>query len=122
MGLHFNLIYGTPATNPLLVPSPVRAGGSFHGNHAEWRDQDIARELYTRYGRMRKHGLRPTHVDSHHHIIWIIESCILSLKSSCSTKNFLCGCPPVVQTLIFHGSRVNYLCIRTIARQASPAS
>ncbi|PZM66110.1 hypothetical protein DOE73_08465 [Paenibacillus dendritiformis] len=68
VGLHFNLTYGTPATNPLLVPSLVRAGGSFHGNHAEWRAHDIACELDNQYGRMLKHGLRPTHVDSHHHI------------------------------------------------------
>ncbi|NGP62501.1 ChbG/HpnK family deacetylase [Paenibacillus thiaminolyticus] len=68
VGLHFNLTYGTPATNPLLVPSLVGAGGSFHGNQAEWTCRDIARELYTQYGRMLKHGLRPTHVDSHQHI------------------------------------------------------
>ncbi|XGA10091.1 ChbG/HpnK family deacetylase [Paenibacillus thiaminolyticus] len=47
VGLHFNLTYGTPATNPLLVPSLVRAGGSFHGNQAEWTSRDIAREIYT---------------------------------------------------------------------------
>ncbi|WCF09690.1 ChbG/HpnK family deacetylase [Paenibacillus thiaminolyticus] len=44
VGLHFNLTYGTPATNPLLVPSLVGTGGS------------------------------------------------------CSTKNFLCGCPPIAET------------------------
>lgn len=42
VGLHFNLTYGTPATNPLLVPSLVGTGGSFHGNHAEWTYRDIA--------------------------------------------------------------------------------
>ncbi|WP_213468400.1 carbohydrate deacetylase [Paenibacillus dendritiformis] len=68
VGLHFNLTYGIPATNPLLVPSLVRDEGSFHGNLAEWNPHDIALELENQYRRMLEHGIRPTHVDSHQHI------------------------------------------------------
>lgn len=68
VGLHCNLTYGSPVTDPALVPSLVREDGSFHGMLDNWTEQDISLELDNQYQRMVQHGLHPTHIDSHHHI------------------------------------------------------
>ncbi|NOV02148.1 carbohydrate deacetylase [Paenibacillus planticolens] len=70
VGLHFNLTYGRPVSSPGKIPSLVRQDGSFHPvNSACTREEsDIETELNAQWHRFLATGLRPTHVDSHHHI------------------------------------------------------
>ncbi|GGG03711.1 carbohydrate deacetylase [Paenibacillus aceti] len=68
VGLHFNLTYGRPVSNPASIPSLVRSDGSFHSDPlAPARDsRDVHRELTAQWERFVRTGLRPTHLDSHH--------------------------------------------------------
>ncbi|MFC5704219.1 carbohydrate deacetylase [Cohnella faecalis] len=68
VGLHFNLTYGKPLSEPRLVPSLVNSSGAYLGirSAAAWTDKDIATELAAQWNRFVSTGLRPTHLDSHH--------------------------------------------------------
>ncbi|WP_181151143.1 carbohydrate deacetylase [Paenibacillus sp. PCH8] len=68
IGLHFNLTYGYPVSNPGSVPSLVRPDGSFHkGNSALVRDPvDITKELDAQWNRFIETTRYPAHLDSHH--------------------------------------------------------
>lgn len=70
VGLHFNLTYGRPISDPRLIPSLVQADGRFHPISAicsrELRDIEI--ELSAQWNRFIATGLRPTHLDAHHHL------------------------------------------------------
>ncbi|MDR9854205.1 ChbG/HpnK family deacetylase [Paenibacillus sp. VCA1] len=68
IGLHFNLTYGKPLSNPASIPSLVRPDGVFHdGRTMRFRDAaDVKKELDAQWNRMIGTGLIPTHLDSHH--------------------------------------------------------
>ncbi|GAA0410366.1 carbohydrate deacetylase [Paenibacillus motobuensis] len=68
VGLHFNLTYGRPVSDPASVPSLVKEDGAFHSEAIEriWDSRDVSRELKAQWDRLVKTGLRPTHLDSHH--------------------------------------------------------
>jgi predicted glycoside hydrolase/deacetylase ChbG (UPF0249 family) len=68
IGLHFNLTYGRPVSDPADVPSLVKSDGSFHdGKRPRARDAaDVAKELNAQWRRFASTGLRPAHLDSHH--------------------------------------------------------
>lgn len=72
VGLHLNLTLGKPVSDPREVPSLVDTRGTFLGNSeasvSVWQDADIRRELQAQMTSLLAWGLRPTHVDSHHHI------------------------------------------------------
>ncbi|MGC5771961.1 carbohydrate deacetylase [Paenibacillus pabuli] len=67
IGLHFNLTYGRPVSNPAHVPSLVNPDGSFYkGNNVFVRDiSDIAKELEAQWNVFMHTSLSPTHLDSH---------------------------------------------------------
>ncbi|MFE6073776.1 carbohydrate deacetylase [Paenibacillus sp. NPDC057886] len=67
IGLHFNLTYGRPVTDPAIVPSLVKPDGSFHqGQIGLMRDiADIAKELDAQWNVLVQASLSPTHLDSH---------------------------------------------------------
>jgi len=67
IGLHFNLTYGRPVSDPALVPSLVKPDGSFHqGQSGMVRDiTDIAKELDAQWNVFVQSSLSPTHLDSH---------------------------------------------------------
>jgi len=68
VGLHFNLTYGRPVSDPASVPSLVKEDGAFHGEAIArtWDSRDVSRELTAQWNRFVKTGLHPTHLDSHH--------------------------------------------------------
>ncbi|MCW3794802.1 ChbG/HpnK family deacetylase [Paenibacillus sp. LS1] len=68
IGLHFNLTYGCPLSNPDTVPSLVKQDGSFHnGNSVFVRDPvDISKELDAQWNRFIETSRFPAHLDSHH--------------------------------------------------------
>ncbi|MGE6576485.1 carbohydrate deacetylase [Paenibacillus xylanexedens] len=68
IGLHFNLTYGCPVSNPGSVPSLVKKDGSFHnGNSVFVRDPvDIIKELDAQWNRFIATSRYPAHLDSHH--------------------------------------------------------
>jgi predicted glycoside hydrolase/deacetylase ChbG (UPF0249 family) len=82
VGLHFNLTYGPPLSQPIraqrLFCDP---GGHFDLRlpaHRLWLPrparQAIEEELHSQWQRCLAHGLRPSHIDSHQHVhnIWPI--------------------------------------------------
>lgn len=76
VGLHFNITSGTPAAPPESVPSLLGAGGRFPGLAAALlrlstgraRTGELKTELTAQIRRCLELGLRPTHIDSHHHL------------------------------------------------------
>lgn len=67
IGLHFNLTYGRPVSDPALVPSLVKPDGAFHqGQCGLIRNfADIAKELDAQWNVLTQASLSPTHLDSH---------------------------------------------------------
>lgn len=71
VGLHFNLTFGAPLSPPERIPSLVKEDRQFWRIRADWvhwRAEDVAEELEAQWQRFIAAGLRPTHLDSHHHI------------------------------------------------------
>ncbi|CAH1211494.1 ChbG/HpnK family deacetylase [Paenibacillus sp. JJ-223] len=70
VGLHFNLTYGKPISDPQHVPSLVKPDGTFNGIHtmSSWNECEIELELAAQWERFVTAGLKPTHLDSHHHL------------------------------------------------------
>ncbi|WP_337033800.1 carbohydrate deacetylase [Paenibacillus illinoisensis] len=70
VGLHFNLTYGRPISDPNHVPSLVKPDGTFSGlpTISSWNEWEIELELAAQWKRFVAAGLRPTHLDSHHHL------------------------------------------------------
>ncbi|WP_188542058.1 carbohydrate deacetylase [Paenibacillus segetis] len=68
VGLHFNLTWGKPISEPGKVASLIIEDGSFSGNRGQWCEEDIELEFQSQYNKMVAAGLPPTHLDSHHHI------------------------------------------------------
>jgi predicted glycoside hydrolase/deacetylase ChbG (UPF0249 family) len=71
VGMHFNLTFGTPLSDPDEVPSLVREDGTFK-HHQEWdaalSGDHIRLELRRQAQRILNLGWRPSHLDSHHHV------------------------------------------------------
>lgn len=67
VGLHFNLTYGRPLSDPAAVPSLVRENGVFlDGKIRRSRNAaDVAAELDAQWNRFLETSLFPTHLDSH---------------------------------------------------------
>jgi len=76
VGLHLNLTSGPPTLPPDRVPSLVGMDGSFPGvRQAVWRltsgrarSHELEEEIAAQIGRLQQLGIRPTHIDSHHHL------------------------------------------------------
>jgi predicted glycoside hydrolase/deacetylase ChbG (UPF0249 family) len=76
VGLHLNLTSGTPMLPPEGVPTLVGRDGKFPGfRQALWRlstgrarAHELEEEIMAQIDRLLKLGVRPTHIDSHHHL------------------------------------------------------
>jgi len=76
VGLHLNLTSGSPLMPPESVPSLVGDDGRFPGLKAAlWRltsgkakTHELEDEITAQIDRIIKLGIRPTHIDSHHHL------------------------------------------------------
>jgi predicted glycoside hydrolase/deacetylase ChbG (UPF0249 family) len=76
IGLHLNLTSGTPLMPADSVPSLVGEDGEFPGLKAAlWRlttggarAHELEDEVAAQIDRLTKLGIRPTHIDSHHHL------------------------------------------------------
>lgn len=76
VGLHFNLTYGGPVSDAESVPSLVKEDGSYRWTPGDdlgeylltLNQEDILTELRAQWNRFVGTGLRPTHMDSHHHV------------------------------------------------------
>jgi len=76
VGLHLNLTSGAPMRPPGEVPSLLGADGRFPGlRQALWRltigkarTRELEDEIVAQIDRMVELGVRPTHIDSHHHL------------------------------------------------------
>ncbi|MDN4605219.1 ChbG/HpnK family deacetylase [Paenibacillus sp. F6_3S_P_1C] len=67
VGLHFNLTYGRPVSDPAIVPSLVKPDGSFHQSPIGLKRDiaDIAKELDAQWNVFVQASRSPTHLDSH---------------------------------------------------------
>lgn len=71
IGLHLQLTDGAPCAEPGLVPSLLGDGGRFPRS---WRDlgrlnpDEVRTEWRAQAGRLASWGVRPSHLDSHHHV------------------------------------------------------
>ncbi|MGP3788949.1 ChbG/HpnK family deacetylase [Pseudomonas sp. B392_1p] len=82
IGLHFNLTYGRPLSQPIQAERRVCSpSGDFDlqfRQHQLWLPrrtrQAIEEELRSQWQRCLEHGVRPSHIDSHQHVhnIWPI--------------------------------------------------
>ncbi|SDN71025.1 hypothetical protein SAMN04487897_104161 [Paenibacillus sp. yr247] len=89
VGLHFNLTYGRPVSNPNSIPSLVQKDGTFYNIKTVCtRDErDIETELTAQWNRFLASGLRPTHLDSHHHIHQIFPSVYKTMAHLAEKEN-----------------------------------
>lgn len=71
VGLHLQLTDGAPCAGPGAVPSLVGGGGRFPRS---WRDvgrpdpEEIRLEWHAQVRRLLGFGIRPAHLDTHHHV------------------------------------------------------
>lgn len=71
VGLHLQLTDGAPCAEPGSVPSLLQAGGRFPRS---WRDlgrlnpEEVRAEWRAQVERLAGWGVRPSHLDSHHHV------------------------------------------------------
>jgi len=69
IGLHFNLTAGCPLSPVETIPSLASpANGRFSCVTPLWQAEDIERELREQYNKLISAGIKPTHLDTHHHI------------------------------------------------------
>ncbi len=71
IGAHLQLTSGSPILPPEQVPSLVRNDGKFPAKRKEIRDpkaEEILAEWGAQIERLIAAGIRPTHLDSHHHV------------------------------------------------------
>jgi len=75
IGWHVNLTLGEPVCDPAMIPSLVRADGTFHSVKQlllrcllrRVRADEVARELEAQWNVLEDAGLRPKHLDGHQH-------------------------------------------------------
>jgi len=71
VGLHLQLTDGIPCAQPSLIPSLLTADGRFPRS---WRHlgmlnpDEVRREWRAQMERILSLGIRPTHIDTHHHV------------------------------------------------------
>ncbi|MBP1964473.1 carbohydrate deacetylase [Paenibacillus aceris] len=89
VGLHFNLTYGSPVSSPRDVPSLVKQDGSFYDikTACTREERDIEIELNAQWHRFLATGLRPTHLDSHHHIHQIFPAVFRAMNHLAVKEN-----------------------------------
>ncbi|QJD82986.1 carbohydrate deacetylase [Cohnella herbarum] len=89
VGLHFNLTSGIPISHPNLIPSLVQQDGTFRDfRQVHARDErEIEIELAAQWNRFIASGLRPTHLDSHHHIHQIFPSVYKAMANLATKEN-----------------------------------
>jgi len=76
VGLHFNLSWGRPVSEPARIPALVDDRGCFHSRGELARRSLLGRlpreqvelELDAQLGKLRVHGIEVTHIDSHQHV------------------------------------------------------
>ncbi|TZE82971.1 carbohydrate deacetylase [Calorimonas adulescens] len=72
VGIHLNLTCGKPVLPPHEVPSLVDGNGMFYHRRPEMMAhatrEDIEKELRAQVEKFLDAGLKPTHIDGHHHI------------------------------------------------------
>lgn len=76
VGLHFNLTWGMPLSEPSISRTLVDQGGMFFERgrlgrlaiSGRLQAATIEAELEAQFQRLRSHGLRVSHVDSHQHV------------------------------------------------------
>lgn len=73
IGLHFNLTYGYPVSDPHDIPSLVDSSGRFRYQDLDWKktnwnEEEIKLELGAQWKKLVNTGLKPTHLDSHHYV------------------------------------------------------
>lgn len=71
VGIHLVLTAGKPLLDD--VPSLVQEGGTFHKQATVWEGkvmnpEDVEREWTAQIEKFLSYGLKPTHLDSHHHV------------------------------------------------------
>lgn len=86
VGLHVNLSSGKPLSPVHSVPSLVGPKGIFSNRRAEWREEDIEREMRRQFERLVSAGIRPSHLDSHHHIHLEVPSVYASMNRLAKEK------------------------------------
>lgn len=70
-GLHLQLTDGVPCVEPDLVPSLLHEGGRFPRSRRDLgrlSPDEVRREWHAQVERLMSWGVRPTHLDSHHHV------------------------------------------------------
>lgn len=72
VGIHLNLTCGCPVLEPAEVPSLVDESGYFYRRRAALMEkatiEDIEKELRAQVEKFLKAGLKPSHLDCHHHL------------------------------------------------------
>jgi chitin disaccharide deacetylase len=76
IGLHFNLTWGAPLSDPRTVPALVSSSGKFLGRtglavrllSGRVPTEQIRREFTAQLDRICQLGIKPSHIDSHQHI------------------------------------------------------
>jgi len=91
IGLHFNLTWGEPISDPAMVPALVDAKGRFLSREVLAKRSLLGRipqkqleiELDAQFNRLRSLGVDVTHVDSHQHVhgFGVVFSTIAALCS-----------------------------------------
>jgi len=77
VGVHLNLTDGPPISDPLVIPGLVGSEGRFFGGPAELAQRilmrrarlaEVERELAAQIEKVRRAGIRVTHLDGHRHV------------------------------------------------------
>ncbi|ADL07122.1 chitin disaccharide deacetylase [Thermosediminibacter oceani] len=72
VGIHLNLTCGRPVLDPAEVPSLVDKSGRFYRRRAALMERatlrDIEKELRAQVDKFLRSGLKPSHLDCHHHL------------------------------------------------------
>ncbi len=72
VGLHLNFTQGPPLADPATITSLLDEKGEFllPNSHVveRWEEEHLQKELWAQVDRFLAFGLRPSHLDSHHHV------------------------------------------------------
>ncbi len=114
-GLHFNLSYGKPLSDPATVPSLVDETGryTYHPDDTTvtWTADDVRRELQAQWDKFTATGLRPTHIDSHH-LIHALEPAYAVVAEFChAMKVPLRKTEPLPRTDVVHPKTTDKLVV-----------
>lgn len=72
VGLHANLTKGSPVLSPERVPTLIEDNGNFWEVSKFYQQninkEDIKKEVFAQIGEFFRLGIKPTHMDAHHHL------------------------------------------------------